>query len=100
MAGSVCRCVFGRFLPAVDMKAGCRFFTQIFNRRGNRGSVHGFPGAPRKKQRRGLEIVAGAIMNDLPPTAEGRQGRPLIVTEDAELLDDLLRLCAAAGARA
>ncbi|WTL47611.1 septum formation initiator [Streptomyces sp. NBC_01497] len=27
-----------------------------------------------------------------------RNGRPLIVTEDVELLDDLLRLCAAAGA--
>ncbi|MPY59464.1 septum site-determining protein Ssd [Streptomyces spongiae] len=43
--------------------------------------------------------MAGAIANELPPAAEGRQGRPLIVTEDAELLDDLLRLCAAAGAR-
>ncbi|MYU47943.1 septum formation initiator, partial [Streptomyces sp. SID7803] len=28
----------------------------------------------------------------------GRGGGPLIVTEDADLLDDLLRLCAAAGA--
>ncbi len=28
----------------------------------------------------------------------GRSGTPLIVTEDEELLDDLLRLCAAAGA--
>ncbi|SCG09609.1 helicase/secretion neighborhood CpaE-like protein, partial [Streptomyces sp. Ncost-T6T-2b] len=28
----------------------------------------------------------------------GRRGGPLIVTEDVELLDDLLRLCAAAGA--
>ncbi|MFI1728650.1 septum site-determining protein Ssd [Streptomyces acidicola] len=46
-----------------------------------------------------MEIVAGAIANEVPPAAEGRQGRPLIVTEDAELLDDLLRLCAAAGAR-
>ncbi|MGW0821882.1 septum site-determining protein Ssd [Streptomyces sp. NPDC002845] len=46
-----------------------------------------------------MEIVAGAIANDRPSAAEGRQGRPLIVTEDAELLDDLLRLCAAAGAR-
>ena len=33
-----------------------------------------------------------------PPVAEGRRGGPLIVTEDVELLDDLLRLCAAAGA--
>jgi secretion/DNA translocation related CpaE-like protein len=43
--------------------------------------------------------MAGAITHDLPPAADGRQGGPLIVTEDAELLDDLLRLCAAAGAR-
>ncbi|WP_241968239.1 septum site-determining protein Ssd [Streptomyces sp. ICBB 8177] len=32
--------------------------------------------------------------------AERRPGAPLIVTEDEELLDDLLRLCAAAGAEA
>jgi hypothetical protein len=31
-------------------------------------------------------------------TAAARRGGPLIVTEDTELLDDLLRLCAAAGA--
>ncbi|WP_345639651.1 septum site-determining protein Ssd [Streptomyces siamensis] len=43
--------------------------------------------------------MVGAITHDRPPAAEGRQGGPLIVTEDAELLDDLLRLCAAAGAR-
>ena len=43
--------------------------------------------------------MAGAITHGRPPTAEGRQGGPLIVTEDVELLDDLLRLCAAAGAR-
>ncbi|MFF9041555.1 septum site-determining protein Ssd [Streptomyces sp. NPDC014892] len=43
--------------------------------------------------------MAGAIIDDRPSAAEGRQGRPLIVTEDVELLDDLLRLCAAAGAR-
>jgi secretion/DNA translocation related CpaE-like protein len=43
--------------------------------------------------------MVGAITHDLPPAADGRQGGPLIVTEDAELLDDLLRLCAAAGAR-
>ena len=46
-----------------------------------------------------MEIVAGAITRDLPLAAEGRQGGPLILTEDADLLDDLLRLCAAAGAR-
>jgi secretion/DNA translocation related CpaE-like protein len=43
--------------------------------------------------------MAGAITHDRPSAAEGRQGGPLIVTEDANLLDDLLRLCAAAGAR-
>ena len=32
------------------------------------------------------------------PAPDGPQRRPLIVTEDEELLDDLLRLCAAAGA--
>lgn len=82
---------FGRFVSAVHMEAACRLFT----RAGFTGSWR----APRKKQRRGLEIVAGAIIHDRPPTAEGRQGGPLIVTEDVDLLDDLLRLCAAAGAR-
>ncbi|UPZ30470.1 septum formation initiator [Streptomyces sp. LRE541] len=43
--------------------------------------------------------MAGAITHDRPSAAEGRQGGPLIVTEDVDLLDDLLRLCAAAGAR-
>ncbi|MEU3450362.1 septum site-determining protein Ssd [Streptomyces thermolilacinus] len=33
------------------------------------------------------------------PAVEGRRVTPLIVTEDAELLDDLLRLCAAVGCR-
>ncbi|MFK0170951.1 septum site-determining protein Ssd [Streptomyces sp. NPDC090306] len=42
--------------------------------------------------------MAGAITEEPPPAARGRQGKPLIVTEDAVLLDDLLRLCAAAGA--
>lgn len=49
-------------------------------------------------QRRGMEIVAAAVTHDPPPTASGRPGKPLIVTEDHALLDDLLRLCAAAGA--
>ncbi|GGV20544.1 septum site-determining protein Ssd [Streptomyces griseoflavus] len=40
-----------------------------------------------------------SITHDPPPASGGgRQGAPLIVTEDAGLLDDLLRLCAAAGA--
>jgi secretion/DNA translocation related CpaE-like protein len=76
------------------MEAARRFFT----RAGIAGPQRTLR-APRKEQRRGLEIVAGAITHDLPPAADGRQGGPLIVTEDAELLDDLLRLCAAAGAR-
>ncbi|MET7881854.1 septum site-determining protein Ssd [Streptomyces avermitilis] len=43
--------------------------------------------------------MAGAITHDHAAAAQGRQGGPLIITEDVELLDDLLRLCAAAGAR-
>ncbi|MDG4865550.1 septum formation initiator, partial [Streptomyces sp. T-3] len=53
--------------------------------------------------------MAGSIAHDRPAggsdSSDGsdRAGRqqagPLIVTEDVELLDDLLRLCAAAGAR-
>ncbi|WP_329119364.1 septum site-determining protein Ssd [Streptomyces sp. NBC_01465] len=42
--------------------------------------------------------MAGSITPDRLSTAGERRGGPLIVTEDAELLDDLLRLCAAAGA--
>ncbi|RST14957.1 septum formation initiator [Streptomyces sp. WAC05374] len=42
--------------------------------------------------------MAGSITSDRAPTGEGRRAGPLIVTEDADLLDDLLRLCAAAGA--
>ncbi|MDF6043270.1 septum formation initiator [Streptomyces sp. JH14] len=42
--------------------------------------------------------MAESIARDRLPVAEGRRGGPLIVTEDVELLDDLLRLCAAAGA--
>lgn len=45
-----------------------------------------------------MEIVAGSITSDRPGSSEERPGGPLIVTEDSELLDDLLRLCAAAGA--
>ncbi|MFI6644402.1 septum site-determining protein Ssd [Streptomyces sp. NPDC050504] len=44
------------------------------------------------------EIVTGTIAHDRPRAAEGQRGGPLIVTEDPDLLDDLLRLCAAAGA--
>ncbi|MFE5597742.1 septum site-determining protein Ssd [Streptomyces coelicoflavus] len=42
--------------------------------------------------------MTGTITYDPPPAAGGRQSGPLIVTEDPDLLDDLLRLCAAAGA--
>ncbi|MEW2318720.1 septum site-determining protein Ssd [Streptomyces bauhiniae] len=42
--------------------------------------------------------MTGTVAHDPPPATAGRPGRPLIVTEDAALLDDLLRLCAAAGA--
>ncbi|MEU9245658.1 septum site-determining protein Ssd [Streptomyces sp. NPDC048385] len=43
--------------------------------------------------------MAKTVTHDPPSAASGGPGRPLIVTEDAELLDDLLRLCAAAGAK-
>ncbi|MET9966324.1 septum site-determining protein Ssd [Streptomyces sp. NPDC006356] len=49
-------------------------------------------------QRRGTKAVTAVVTHDPPSAASGRPGKPLIVTEDAELLDDLLRLCAAAGA--
>ncbi|WP_442810996.1 septum site-determining protein Ssd [Streptomyces sp. NBC_01217] len=42
--------------------------------------------------------MAESIARDRLPAVEVRRGGPLIVTEDVELLDDLLRLCAAAGA--
>ncbi|WFB08227.1 septum formation initiator [Streptomyces sp. LX-29] len=42
--------------------------------------------------------MAGSNTPERVVPTDGRQARPLIVTEDDELLDDLLRLCAAAGA--
>ncbi|MFI1938232.1 septum site-determining protein Ssd [Streptomyces purpureus] len=42
--------------------------------------------------------MTGFMSSDRPQAAEGRRAGPLIVTEDVALLDDLLRLCAAAGA--
>ncbi|MFJ4964827.1 septum site-determining protein Ssd [Streptomyces sp. NPDC088729] len=42
--------------------------------------------------------MTGSLVREGPAVGEGRRGGPLIVTEDVELLDDLLRLCAAAGA--
>lgn len=47
-----------------------------------------------------METVTAAVTHEGQPAAGGRPGRPLIVTEDEDLLDDLLRLCAAAGAKA
>ncbi|MFG2925982.1 septum site-determining protein Ssd [Streptomyces sp. NPDC048305] len=42
--------------------------------------------------------MAGSFADESPPGGEGRRSGPLILTEDADVLDDLLRLCAAAGA--
>ncbi|MBK3534463.1 septum formation initiator, partial [Streptomyces sp. MBT72] len=42
--------------------------------------------------------MAGSLAGEEATAVGGRRGGPLIVTEDVELLDDLLRLCAAAGA--
>lgn len=42
--------------------------------------------------------MAGLFAGGGPSSAEQQREGPLIVTEDPELLDDLLRLCAAAGA--
>ncbi|MFC8725739.1 septum site-determining protein Ssd [Streptomyces bacillaris] len=42
--------------------------------------------------------MAGSLTREGLTVAGGRRGGPLIVTENVELLDDLLRLCAAAGA--
>ncbi|MFF4217124.1 septum site-determining protein Ssd [Streptomyces nondiastaticus] len=42
--------------------------------------------------------MAGSSASEWPPAAGGQQRGPLIIAEDEELLDDLLRLCAAAGA--
>ncbi|MCD9145198.1 septum site-determining protein Ssd [Streptomyces albireticuli] len=42
--------------------------------------------------------MAGSSSSEWPPKTGARGGGPLIVTEDEGLLDDLLRLCAAAGA--
>lgn len=81
---------YGRFVSAVQREAALPALPTM----GNRGAE----GAVRVMQRRGMETVAGAVTHDPPPAAGGRQGGPLIVTEDTELLDDLLRLCAAAGA--
>ncbi|MEV6318010.1 septum site-determining protein Ssd [Streptomyces sp. NPDC051776] len=42
--------------------------------------------------------MTGSTTSDAQQAAGGAPGRPLIVSEDERLLDDLLRLCAAAGA--
>ncbi|MFC7218122.1 septum site-determining protein Ssd [Streptomyces polyrhachis] len=54
--------------------------------------------------RGGRDAEPGWLDGASPPArpggaVEGRGARVLVVTEDPELLDDLLRLCAAAGAR-
>ncbi|RLU80588.1 septum formation initiator [Streptomyces griseocarneus] len=41
--------------------------------------------------------MAGSSASDWPPAAERGRAGPLVVAEDEALLDDLLRLCAAAG---
>ncbi|MFF2651075.1 septum site-determining protein Ssd [Streptomyces sp. NPDC058045] len=43
--------------------------------------------------------MAGTTTDPTPGATDRRHPGPLLVTEDPELLDDLLRLCAAAGAR-
>ncbi|WP_240659873.1 septum site-determining protein Ssd [Streptomyces sp. WAC 01529] len=43
--------------------------------------------------------MGGLISQGGAAPPDGRHGGPLILTEDVDLLDDLLRLCAAAGAR-
>ncbi|MEU4212161.1 septum site-determining protein Ssd [Streptomyces sp. NPDC026206] len=52
----------------------------------------------RERVVRGEETVTGSNTSDWPTSRDTRQSGPLIVTEDEGLLDDLLRLCAAAGA--
>ncbi|TJZ42847.1 septum formation initiator [Streptomyces piniterrae] len=42
--------------------------------------------------------MAGSNASDRSASTGGEHGGPLIITEDERLLDDLLRLCAAAGA--
>ncbi|MFH8345194.1 septum site-determining protein Ssd [Streptomyces sp. NPDC018045] len=42
--------------------------------------------------------MAGRMTTDQPQGPTEERGGPLVVTEDEELLDDILRLCAAAGA--
>ncbi|WP_229891498.1 septum site-determining protein Ssd [Streptomyces mashuensis] len=42
--------------------------------------------------------MTGSRTSDCPASVDGPQNGPLILTEDEGLLDDLLRLCAAAGA--
>lgn len=42
--------------------------------------------------------MAGMTPSERPVHTGEERGGPLIITEDERLLDDLLRLCAAAGA--
>jgi secretion/DNA translocation related CpaE-like protein len=45
-----------------------------------------------------VEIVAGTVTSTGDSAGGARRDAPLVITEDPRLLDDLLRLCAAAGA--
>ncbi len=83
-----------RLIPFVKFLAG--FHWPVFADADPDAHTRAFEGLA---ARGGRKIVAGVIAYDTPPTSEGRAGGPLIVTEDVDLLDDLLRLCAAAGAR-
>lgn len=88
MAGSDCRSAYGRFLaPRKERRSPV---LHIF---GNRGAAEAA-----RKTWEGEAHVTGTVAHDPSPATGDLPGRPLIVTEDADLLDDLLRLCAAAGA--
>lgn len=86
--------IAARLIPFVKFMAG--FHWPVFAYADPDAHTRAFEGLA---ARGGRKIMAGVIACDTPPTSEGRAGGPLIVTEDVDLLDDLLRLCAAAGAR-
>ena len=90
MAGSVCRAPMAGFCRPCIWSRSPVLRTFV-----NRVAA----GAMRENAAKGEAHVAGTVTHDPPSAASGRPGRPMIVTEDAELLDDLLRLCAAAGAK-
>ncbi|KAF0650855.1 hypothetical protein K701_05615 [Streptomyces fradiae ATCC 10745 = DSM 40063] len=65
--------------------------------RGKRG--HGAQTGAAAKRKKGAKTMEGPSDDSGTPAVESPRPVPLIVTEDLELLDDLLRLCAAAGCR-